>query len=158
MADRIETTDELKKALAAASKAGSLDVRVEVREARETFDVSDTVTDVEIHRAITDVIRSGDKPKVVFVLGGGLVVSQLHLPEDEPYSIEDEQWSVERDLTGMHGGKVWLSPAPDSASGYGILDAFRMPAGEYGPTDWPLVKRFGVECGKFQQSRERVAA
>lgn len=158
MADRIQTTDELRNALAAAAKAGTLDVRAEVGEARKTFGVADTVGDVEIHRTITDVLRSGDKPKVVFVLGGGLVVSQLHLPTDEPYTIEDEQWSVERDLSGMHGGQVSLRPAPSNAYGYGIVEAFRMPAGEYGPMDWPLVKRFGINCGRFQQSGERAAA
>jgi hypothetical protein len=32
-----------------------------------------------------------------------------------------------------------------------------MPAGEYRAEDWALVERFGVEDGRYQQSRDRVA-
>ena len=158
MADRIETIDELRDALAAAVKAGTFDVRVEVRDVHKTFDVAGIISNLEIHNTIYALMRSGDKPEVVFILGGGQVVGQIHVPVDGDCAVEDELWRVARDVSVLHGGRVCVTPAPSSAHGFGILEAFRMPPGAYGPNDWPLVERFGVECGKFQQSRERVAA
>ena len=158
MADKIETIDELRNALAAALKAGNFYVHYEVRHVHKKFDLAASISNLEIHNAIGDVLRSGDKPEVVFILGGGQVLGQIHVPADGDLTIEEELWKVAGDASVLHGGKVWLTPAPSSAYGFGILEAFRMPPGYYGPNDWPLIERFGVECGKFQQSRERVAA
>ena len=158
MADRIQTIDELRNALAAAVKAGTFDVHVEVRDVHKKFDVAASISNLEIYNAIAALMRSGDKPEVVFILGGGQVVGQIHVPVDGDCTVEDELWKVAGDASVLHGGKVWLTPAPSGAYGFGILEAFRMPPGYYGPNDWPLIERFGVECGKFQQSRERVAA
>ncbi|WAJ29418.1 hypothetical protein [Antarcticirhabdus aurantiaca] len=157
MLEKIETAAELRDAVNAAAAAGHIDVRIKTGALREALKIADTIRDWEIHAAVTASLRSDENPEVVFTLGGGMIASQIHVPVDGSYSIGDELWRVAGDLSDLHGGKVWVTPAPNSAYGYGILTAYRMPAGEYGAGDWALVERFGVEHGKYQQSRDRVA-
>jgi hypothetical protein len=152
MGNKIETRDELKDAVRAAALSCEFDVRIEAPALRNAWNVADTISDAEIRRTVTETLRSDDNPEVVFVLEGGMVVGQMYVPVTGDYSIGDELWRVERDLSAFDGGRVWLTPAPADARGLGILSVYRMPPGDYRPQDWPLVARFGIEGGKYQQS------
>lgn len=161
--DVIKTTEELRRAVHEKARGHRLDVRElamlhETRSLSDKMRISDSMPYFAIREIVDETLRSERNPQVVLTLAGGLILTQLFVPMNAPFGLDDELWRIAKNLTKVYGGRVDVEPAPATASGYGILTAYRMPSFVYLPGDWPLVQRFGVECGKYRQSCGAMAA
>ena len=159
----IDTTEELRRVLCETVRNRPLDIRglanlEEKRSLSDKMRISDSMPYFAIRQIVDETLRSDRNPEVVFTLAGGLILTQVFVPMNAPFGLDDELWRVAKNLSKVYGGSVNVEPAPAAASGYGILTAYRMPSFVYLPGDWPLVQRFGVECGKYRQSGGAMAA
>ncbi|KQT42073.1 hypothetical protein ASG43_17510 [Aureimonas sp. Leaf454] len=153
---RINTLAELTELVRTEVAAERLDVRVDEHWLRDKWDIHASIDIKEIAQVLTDTFRSETNPNVVMTLYNGPILANVEIPEG--LTIEDELWAFQADLSLLYGSKVWLMPAEPNAFGFGILAAYRMPGGPYRWGDEGLVRRYGVEVGRYSQSAERLAA
>lgn len=156
METKIDTTEKLSRYVHSEAAAGQLDVRVEEQSLRRLWDIDASISDRQITQALTEALRSETNPNVVMTLYNGPILANVQIAEG--LTIEDELWAFQAELAQLYGGRVWLLPAESNATGFGILTAFRMPGGSYRCGDEHLVRRYGVEVGRYSQSADRQAA
>ena len=134
--------------------AGRLDVRVEKQSLRDLWNIDASISDRQILQALTEVLRSETNPNVEITL-------QRADPRQCRKSMKalrsTMSWAFQANLALLYGDRVWRLPTEADAMGFGILTAYRMPRGSFRWGDEGLVRRYGIEVGRYSQSAERPA-